>query len=290
MTAVIVEAPAKINLGLEILGKRDDGFHEIRSILAMTTLRDTLTFTLAKDGHGVQFVGTRETIDPNDNLVVKAIGAFNEAAGTAIVPQVRVDKRIPAAAGLGGASSDAAAALLAMQSISGGTLPVAALQDLAASIGSDVPFFLGSPVALVRGRGTEMSPLPDLRGHLLIVMPDIAIERKTARLYGALQPEDFSTGRTVEDIAEAIRNRDNLPSEFPNAFDRAFRVLDPRMDALIANMTSAGVGAGFLSGAGPARVLLFDTAKERDATAVALRPWIDATDRLYSCEFAAGGR
>lgn len=241
---VRIEAPAKINLGLEILGKRDDGYHEIRSILAMIDLADTLTLTATSESQRSSIVGM--DLDGEANLIGKAA----ELLGLDL--SVTIEKRIPLAAGLGGASADAAATLLAGNVLTEEHRSIDELRDLASALGSDVPFFLGSPCALASGRGTDLAPLPVPDGWLVLVSPGIAIPGKTARLYGELRSGDFTDGAMIREQAARLRQRDPVaPTLLHNAFSSALLRLAPETADLQRLMRQAGCPFVALSGAGP---------------------------------------
>ncbi len=165
-------APAKINLSLRVLARRDDGFHEIESLMAPLSLCDTLE--IAPHDRGFEFGCDDASLPVDDtNLVVRATKLFCATHG--IEPRVRIElrKRIPHGAGLGGGSSDAATALLALDELFGTKLPLNALAELAAQLGSDVPFFLHRSAAVVRGRGEKVTPcdFPHALPLLLIKPP-----------------------------------------------------------------------------------------------------------------------
>jgi len=170
-------APAKINLSLRILARRADGFHEIETFIAPISLADELTLTRSGAGRRIQFNCTDSSIPQGDeNLVVQAARKFFEA--TKIEPEVSIElkKNIPHGAGLGGGSSDAAAVLLGLNRLFDTNLAREALADLAAGIGSDVPFFVFGKPALCRGRGELVGP-QELREKfsLLLLKPDFGI-------------------------------------------------------------------------------------------------------------------
>ena len=166
-------APAKINLSLRVLRRRDDGFHEIESLMAPIAICDTLDIE-RRDSGGIEFSCSDPTL-PADctNLVVRAASVFGATAG--IDPHVRIflKKETPHGAGLGGGSSDAAATLLALDEIFAIKMPLAELTRIAAEIGSDVPFFLARNAAWCRGRGEIVAPcaLPQSLPLLLIKPP-----------------------------------------------------------------------------------------------------------------------
>lgn len=242
---VRIEAPAKINLGLEIIGRRRDGYHEVRSILAMIDLTDTLTVSTSVHGNQPSRVIGMD-LATDDNLIVKASRLHEFSL------RVDIDKRIPMAAGLGGASSDAAATLFAGNALQNTPRSLQTLSILAATIGSDVPFFLGAPCATVSGTGTELTPLPPPTGWVVLATPEHDIPQKTGTLYGCLLASDFSDGSSIASQVERIQTgQDVEPSFLQNAFSRALGKLFPDIIQLKKHMLDAGCPFVALSGAGP---------------------------------------
>lgn len=286
MTRVMrIDAPAKINLGLEILGKREDGYHEIRTIMAMIDLADTLTFTaddtLADGSLRVDGVDLPST----DNLIVRAHALIGEHLD---LPGVRiaVTKRIPMAAGLGGASADAAATLLALNELAGEDVPDTELAAMAARLGSDVPFFLDTPVALATGTGTDLAPLPNVAGTLVLITPNVDIPRKTVALYGSLTREDRSDGATVDAQVARITNGDPLdPALLGNAFTRPLAIHAPVVTTIRAAMRDAGAPFVALSGAGPTHYTIVPTRDAADEIATALRPLVPSDTQIVIATF-----
>lgn len=271
LRTVQISAPAKINLGLEILGRRDDGYHEIRSVLAMVDLVDDLTFEI-EDASSETIINGVDSVDPSDNLIMIAIRAFSERAGTTSAYSISVNKRIPAPAGLGAASSNAAATLIALNAMHDEPLRPSELQQIAAKIGSDVPFFLGSPTALVSGRGTELTALPAIEGWVLLVVPRLALSGKTVHLYGMLTPGDFTDGVTIQQIAGRISRGEGItPNLLTNTFVRPLREIVPDIVPLADQMLQAGCRHVALSGAGPAQYALFGDKASAEAVAFRLR-------------------
>jgi 4-diphosphocytidyl-2-C-methyl-D-erythritol kinase len=176
---------AKINLSLRVLHRRPDGYHELRTVFQTISLGDRLTIEF-RPGRG-QRVELESSLDipAEDNLVVRAARAVMAAAQIRGRVHFRLEKRIPAGGGLGGGSSDAAAVLLALPALAGRRVGLDVLSDLAAGLGSDVPFFLLGGTAAGLGRGTEVHPLPDLpRLPGLLVFPAVSVS--TAEAYRAL--------------------------------------------------------------------------------------------------------
>ena len=158
--AITRKAPAKLNLTLRITGRRDDGFHEIDTLmLPLAGLHDVLTYEPAT---GLHFTCSDAGLPVgDDNLVVRAARGFADAAGVEAGVRIYLEKHIPSGAGLGGGSSDAAATLRALQEMHGAPLDADALHALAAELGSDVPFFLQDGPARCTGRGEIVSPAPN---------------------------------------------------------------------------------------------------------------------------------
>ncbi|MGI8486218.1 MAG: 4-(cytidine 5'-diphospho)-2-C-methyl-D-erythritol kinase [Thermomicrobiales bacterium] len=261
---VRIEAPAKINLGLEILGRRQDGYHEIRSILAMIDLTDTLTISpIPSNDLTSQIVGM--DIEPDDNLIVKASHLLGQSL------HVEIDKHIPMAAGLGGASSDAAATLFAGNALQAHSLSTKELLTLAGRIGSDVPFFLGSPCAMVSATGTDLTPLPAPSGWIVLATPALTIPQKTATLYANLRPADFSDGSSIATQADRLRTSQELDTALlRNAFSRALDDSFPELQQLKHSMRDAGCPFVALSGAGPTHYTIVKTKQAADRIAANL--------------------
>jgi 4-diphosphocytidyl-2-C-methyl-D-erythritol kinase len=248
---VVIDAPAKLNLGLEVIGRRDDGFHEIATIFLTIDLCDRLTF-LPSDH--LELRCDDDALASDDNLALRALQLLRDEANHPGGARLHLCKRIPAAAGLGGASSDAAAALLGGRELWQLDVSEARLQGLAARLGSDVPFFLRGGCALGRGRGDLLEPLP-LPASLwfVVVVPDVRIPAKTASLYARLTAEDFSDGSRI--ASQTARLRSGLAADVKllrNAFARPLYAMIPELAALPDIMRDAGAESVAISGAGPA--------------------------------------
>lgn len=185
MPAITVPAPAKLNLHLEILGRRPDGFHELETIFQTIALADQVTVTVGA-GSGITLRCDDRTL-PTDrgNLAWRAAEAFCGGIPGDQAVDIHLAKRIPHGAGLGGGSSDAAAVLIALDRLLPGRHDAPALATLAAGLGSDVPFFLVGGTALGHGRGERLTPLASLpRLPVTVLMPDAQVSTPAA--YGAL--------------------------------------------------------------------------------------------------------
>ncbi len=168
-----VPAPAKVNLFLHVVGRRDDGYHLLHSLFVPIDWIDTLHFERRDDGR-LQRHDLGATL-PADDLCLKAARALQAASGTRHGVDLSIDKRIPSGAGLGGGSSDAASTLLALNRLWGLNWPKSRLLPLAASLGADVPFFIGGTPALVEGIGERLTPAEVPRMWLAVVKPAASI-------------------------------------------------------------------------------------------------------------------
>jgi len=224
---VTIEAPCKINLHLGIGQKRPDGFHELESIFASLALGDTLRFErCGEKGAWHLFMNWEvpETpIPPEKNLVLRAVSLFREKTG--FNPGLSIDlvKRIPAGAGLGGGSSDAASALLAMNLLSSSALTMDELGEMAALLGSDVPFFLSGGAAFVSGRGEKTEPVK-APGGLWVVLVKPPFSSDTAGAYRLLDEareraaaspmrEPVKQGLPKEELPKEGLPKEELPKE-----------------------------------------------------------------------------
>jgi len=199
-------APAKLNLTLEVLAKRPDGFHEIRSVIQTINLCDSLRFRL---GQSLTFKCDEPKWLPEKSLVSKAASLLQETTRTPKGATIEVNKRIPLMSGLGGDSSDAAAILRGLNQLWDLGLPLPELVKLASQLGSDVAFFLYRGTALVRGRGEIVTPLPPLPHTwvALVIPPVPRIPSKTEQLYASLKPNHYTPGEITDRLAALLTGR-----------------------------------------------------------------------------------
>ena len=189
-------APAKINLVLEVLGKRDDGYHEIRSLVQTISLYDTLSFELAE---GISLECAETSLQTSDNLVVQAAELLSGVSGCGKGVRIELEKKIPWGVGLGGGSSDAAATLLALNELWALELRTPALVEIAARLGSDIPFLIHKGTALVEGRGEKVTPLSASAPSwfVLLLPPLLKMPHKTLQLYSRLSAQHFTKGQYI---------------------------------------------------------------------------------------------
>jgi 4-diphosphocytidyl-2-C-methyl-D-erythritol kinase len=265
-----VRAHAKVNLDLRVLGLRSDGYHELRTVFQGIELHDTL---VCSEQPGPFTLKCRTPGVPLDdrNLVWKAAAALWKALGRAgdiRDAAILIEKQIPVEAGLGGGSSDAAAALMALGRLWGGA-PITLLREIGATIGADVPFFLSGGTALGLGRGEEIYPLVDLPPHfVVIVRPPFGVS--TAEAY-AWYDEDRASGQRDEN-----REFQQLPVPWPSRAAQMVNDLEPavmrrhqEIGGFKAQLREAGATAAAMSGSGSAVFGLF---RSRLAAERAVRP------------------
>ena len=192
-----VLAPAKLNLFLHITGRRADGYHLLQSVFMLIDWCDTLHFDVKLDG-SIQRIDLNTPL-PTDDLIVRAARALQTASGTSLGAEIRIDKQIPAQAGMGGGSSDVASTLLALNKLWGLNWPLSKLLPLGLALGADVPFFLYGHNAWVEGIGEKISPVLVPSSRFVVVKPNAGIE--TARIFGSTTLERATKTATISDFA-----------------------------------------------------------------------------------------
>lgn len=260
-------APAKLNLALAVGPVRPDGKHELTTVYQRITLHDRIELRAAPR---IDVEGFRA-----DTLVRAALEAVAERAGVAAAWRARIRKRIPAAAGLGGGSSDAATALRLASASLAEPLPVRELHELARALGADVPFFLEPGPQLGEGDGADLSPLELPQDYwVVLVLPRDAAKQSTAAVYAAFDARDGAAGydeRRAELLAAAARARRprDLAALPPNDLSRS-----PLADEL----TALGAFRADVTGAGPSVYGLFSRRREAEAARARIarhgRSWI----------------
>lgn len=201
-----VRAYGKVNLCLEVLRRRSDGYHEVSTVLQAISLCDELTI---EEARGLTLECSVSSIPQEDNLAYQAAFLLRHETRTRQGAHIRLRKQIPIGAGLGGGSADAAAVLIALNRLWRLELTAEQLAQMGARLGSDVPFFLNSSgTALATGRGEKVTPLPSpAAAWILALFPPIEMERKTETLYGMLSKAHYSDGTWSRRWEERLRAR-----------------------------------------------------------------------------------
>src|SRR5512140_1264043 len=252
-SAVSFLAPAKLNLSLQVFGKRPDGYHHIRSVMAPVSLYDDVT--VEEESEGISVECDAPGIPTDDaNSCHKAAALFLAWAGVPGGVRIRIRKAIPAESGLGGGSSDAAAALKGLIALTGKHPPLEALLAMAIRVGADVPFFLPGGAALVEGIGERLTPLPwNVPFHAVIVRPAFGLSTREGYARLGREPGGpppcgrVPTFRTFSEVAAIVRND----------FEAAWGPSHPEIAVIRRGLTSAGAAAAGLSGSGSAVFGLF---------------------------------
>ena len=255
MKSVRVPAYAKVNLRLDVLGRRADGYHELRTIFQAISLHDSLLLEAKREpGIDLRIAGNSELAgEPGrDNLVHRAIEELGREIGIRQGVRAVLTKRIPVGRGLGGGSSDASAALVGLLRLTGKRIAAARLLEIASGLGADVPFFLHGGRALGIGRGNEIYPLPDLaRRRVLVISPhDIAVPTKDAYqwLSEELTNEEGPT-KLMRFCALCWSPQGGLLS---NDFEAAVFPRYPRLAAIKRELLQQGAAEASLAGSGSA--------------------------------------
>ena len=269
-----VHAYAKLNLTLDVIARREDGYHDLRMVMQTVDLEDTLTLT-EEEQEGVR-VRTNLRYLPGDERNLAAVAAkkfweANACNGKGLV--IDLQKKIPVCAGMGGGSSDAAAVLRALNELYGMNLSVQRLAEIGESVGSDVPYCVLGGTALAEGRGerlTALSPLPDC--HIVICKPSFPIS--TPELFGCIDCRRIRCRPDTEGTVAALQNRDlaGVARRLYNVFED---VLTDRRGGEIAEikneLISCGALGAVMSGTGPTVFGLFDNAEKAKAAHQSLK-------------------
>ncbi len=268
---MIVHAPAKINLGLEVLRKRPDGYHDIASIFIPVALYDTLTVEPSPTPSCTCVPSV--TITADQNLVYQALVRYADAfPADQWSAKITVEKRIPTGGGLGGGSSDAASTLLALAAINerSDANSIAQLHRIALSLGSDVPFFLTRSIALVEGRGEHITPL-DLPAPwwVLLVLPGIHVN--TAMAYSTL---GITGGKTRSDLVDtyrkALTDKTFMMDRFNNDFESAVFAQHPVLATIKQRLLDERAVYAAMSGSGSTMFGLYTSVETAEAAYKAL--------------------
>jgi 4-diphosphocytidyl-2-C-methyl-D-erythritol kinase len=260
-----VKAPAKINLTLEVLGKRPDGFHEIRSVIQTINLGDSLRFRSSKK---LRFSCDNPDLIIEESLISRAAALLQQASGFSQGATIGVSKNVPFSSGLGGDSSDAAAVLSGLNRLWQLGLSLEDLLEMVPRLGSDVAFFLYGGTALVEGRGERVTPLSRLprRWVVLVVPPFSRIAEKTRRLYATLKPEHYTDGRVTQKFVKVLNEGGELePSMLFNTFENVAFDFFADLKVYKGHFKKLGAPHVHLAGSGPTLfTLLEDKARAED--------------------------
>jgi 4-diphosphocytidyl-2-C-methyl-D-erythritol kinase len=242
-----VPAPAKVNLFLHIVGRRGDGYHELQSVFMLIDWCDHLHFERLDSG-AIERVDSAPGELPADDLCVRAARALREATGCARGVRITLDKRLPAQAGLGGGSSDAATTLLALNRLWNLNLRRDALARIGLTLGADVPFFIGGRHAWVEGIGERLTPIELPRGHLVLVKPPGGAS--TPQIFASQALKRDTKTATIQGFA-ANGNLESMMAFGHNDLEPVARALCPEVGDAIHWLADQGL-PGRMTGSGTA--------------------------------------
>ncbi len=257
MREITLKSHGKINLGLDVLYKRDDGYHEINTIMQQIDLSDTLTIREKEKGIVIKSHNKDLPLD-SSNLIYKAWEKIQEKTGVKRGIEVTVDKKIPIAAGLAGGSSNAATVLKGLNELWDLGLKEEELQEIGVEIGADVPFCITGGTALAQGIGEKLTKLKPFKGkNLLLVNPGMQIS--TAEVYASLRPNGKKK-MNMEKIVEFIEKNDiySLAKHIVNVMEEVVVKKNPIISEIKKDLVECGALCSLMSGSGPTVFGLFD--------------------------------
>ncbi|MDQ2920105.1 MAG: 4-(cytidine 5'-diphospho)-2-C-methyl-D-erythritol kinase [Acidobacteriota bacterium] len=249
---------AKINWSLQILGKRPDGYHEVKTILQTISLHDDLDFEVSRDGAVALSCNVPDIPTDDRNLIVRAAYALKDRYNVNYGARVRLKKRIPTKAGLGGASSNAGVTLLALAQLWQVEATLSSLVEVAANLGADVPFFLLGGCASATGIGAAVSPLPDIDSdtqHLIVITPNASVS--TAEAYAAISSNALTTKNSdpiLSSSHEEAISGSSVPwppyGDLKNDFESVIFDIEPEIRRAKETLLQAGALRALLAGSG----------------------------------------
>lgn len=277
MRKLAIKARAKINLTLDILGKRPDGYHEVEMVMQTIETHDLVT--LEERSGGIEVATDHPLLTSSeDNIAYKAARLIADTFGIKTGVKIYIQKKIPVAAGLAGGSTDAAAVINGLNKLWDLGMTPEELSEKGSAIGSDVPFCLRGGTALARGRGEVLTGLPDVP-ELWLVLAKPRLEVSTAEVYRHFDPARVTERPRTQDMIKALRDRDTvgITDNLANVLESVTLVRYPVVSELKQNLAGLGVRGALMSGSGPT---VFGVAGERsEAEVIAGRlrkvmPWI----------------
>ncbi|HEV7474367.1 MAG TPA: 4-(cytidine 5'-diphospho)-2-C-methyl-D-erythritol kinase [Pyrinomonadaceae bacterium] len=289
-TSLSVPSFAKINWNLRVLGRRPDGYHEVSTKLQTVSLHDDLHFELSEDGTISLSCDQPEIPKDDRNLIVSAARALKERYGVSQGVRVRLEKKIPTQAGLGGASSNAAVSLLALAQLWNLETSAPAMLEIAAGLGADVPFFLLGGCAVANGTGAAVSPLPDeleyTQQHLIVIKPNANISTREA--YASLRSPALTTSQ-AEPILSSSRSEAKLSNSAPwplrdslrNDFESAIFDIEPEIRRAKEALLQAGALGALLAGSGSSVFGIFAGREDQQRAASEIK--LEAGWRIFPC-------
>lgn len=251
MLVLFEKAPAKINLSLDVLGKRTDGYHDVEMIMTTIDLADRVRLYAIEQDRIEVSLESRYVPSDERNLAYKAAVAFKRRYGLPFGVHIHIEKNIPVSAGLGGGSTDAAAVLRGLNRLCSFGIPEEELADLGAGIGSDVPFCVYGNTAIATGRGEKVEPLASPPScWVVLAKPNIGVSTRT--IFQQIKLEQLMHPNTKE-IVHALSNKDfeHMCSSMGNVLENVTLTLYPEVQRIKDIMKHMGAPGVLMSGSGP---------------------------------------
>lgn len=288
MDTVTMQAYAKINLGLDVVGRLPNGYHEVRMIMQNVKICDTLTFTKDETDAITITTDDRELPVGEDNLIYKAVLLLRELSGDHTGVKIHLQKRIPIAAGMAGGSTDAAATLLGVNQLLGLGISKEVLQEKSVRIGADVPYCVLGQTALSEGIGEKLTPIDSpSQAHLVVAKPDINVS--TPVVYRKLDSKESYAHPDIDGMLDAIRRQD-----LAGITDRLGNVLElvtiedyPVIAQIKQTLLQRGAKGALMSGSGPSVFGIFDDVEKAKQAYDALKV-SSLAGQVFLTEFANG--
>ena len=278
MDSLTIHAMAKINLGLDVLRRRENGYHDVKMVMQTVDLYDSLTFKKSKVP-GIFIQTDHENIPCDEsNLIYKAASIMREKYGIEEGVEITLKKQIPIAAGMAGGSTDAAATFVGINSLFDLQIQIEELKKIAVTVGADVPYCIEGGTALSEGIGEILSPLPEApECYLVIAKPAISVS--TAYVYGNLHVEKLEHHPDIDGLVEAIKNQNigKMCALMENVLETVTKAKHPVIGELEDILDQQGALKSMMSGSGPTVFGIF-TDKEKALKA------LEAIEQKGSCE------
>lgn len=273
-----LKAPAKINWFLNVLGRRDDGYHNIESIIQKISLYDFISFWPSED----LTLKTELQIPTEQNLVYKAAVLLKKTSGVSAGAKIRLNKNVPVAAGLGGGSSDAALTLIGLNKLWSLGLSCSELNVLAEQLGSDVPFFLHGPLAFVNGRGENVTDYRSIKSiNILLVKPPVSVSTRWAYENLKLTKRTSKVNNITLFIHAIRKGKLQGTSSFHNDLEPVATKIFPVIADIKERLLREGAILSMMSGSGPTVFGVFESAKEAGKASKAFKDcWTAAVQTI----------
>jgi 4-diphosphocytidyl-2-C-methyl-D-erythritol kinase len=274
---------AKINLSLRVLGRRPDGLHEVATVLQTITLHDTITITVTDHPEITLSCDERSLPLDVDNLIFRAAETLQRGFAPGKGARIRLEKRVPMQAGLGGGSADAAVTLIALTYLWQTNATAPELFELAGGLGADVPFFFLGGTALGTGSGRDLKRLPDApKQFLLVLKPNASVP--TSAAYKSLQARSLTTAEAKTILSSSDRSEVSYSFDskaLQNDFERAVFELEPEIERAKSALLKAGAEAVLLAGSGSAIFGIFDSGNAQARALQVIE--LEAGWRVFPC-------